>query len=66
MLKMRHMPFPITNSHAKAWLECMERAMAIHKLEPELQNFLLSRLKMTAYHMVNTEDSERGENADTV
>jgi hemoglobin len=36
-------------------------------LQPELQEFLLSRLKMTAYHMVNTnEDSERGENADTV
>ncbi|MFG6496381.1 globin [Fictibacillus sp. UD] len=66
MLRARHMPFPIKNSHAKAWLTCMERAMAIHKLEPELQNFLLSRLKMTAYHMVNTEDSERGENADTV
>jgi hemoglobin len=66
MLRARHMPFPITDSHAKAWLACMERAMTAHKLEPELQNFLLSRLKMTAYHMVNTEDSERGENADTV
>lgn len=66
MLRMRHMPFPITNSHAKAWLSCMERAMVTHNLEPELKNFLLSRLKMTAYHMVNTEDSERGENADTV
>ncbi|KZE63427.1 hypothetical protein AWM68_15555 [Fictibacillus phosphorivorans] len=66
MLRMRHMPFPITNSHAKAWLSCMEQAMATHNLEPELKNFLLSRLKMTAYHMVNTEDSERGENADTV
>jgi hemoglobin len=67
MLRARHMPFPITNTHAKAWINCMERAMTIEKLQPELQEFLLSRLKMTAYHMVNTnEDSERGENADTV
>jgi hemoglobin len=66
MLRARHMPFPITNTHAKAWIACMERAMTIQKIEPELQSFLLSRLKMTAYHMVNTEDSERSENADTV
>lgn len=66
MLRARHMPFPITHVHAKAWIACMEKAMTIQKIEPELQNILLSRLKMTAFHMVNTEDSERGENADTV
>ncbi|MBY6036314.1 globin [Fictibacillus nanhaiensis] len=67
MLRARHMPFPITNMHAKAWLNCMERAMTLQKIQPELQELLLSRLKMTAYHMVNTTgDSERGENADTV
>jgi hemoglobin len=62
MLRARHMPFPITDTHAKAWLACMERAMSMQNLDPHLQEFLLSRLKMTAYHMVNT---ERSENADT-
>jgi hemoglobin len=62
MLRARHMPFPITDRHAESWLNCMERAMTLQKLDPELQEFLLSRLKMTAYHMVNT---ERSENADT-
>jgi hemoglobin len=66
MLRARHMPFPITNKHAEAWLSCMEKALTIQKLEPQLKEFILSRLKMTAYHMVNTENSERGENADTV
>jgi hemoglobin len=62
MLRARHMPFPITDVHAERWLSCMERAMTGQKLESHLQEFLLSRLKMTAYHMVNT---ERSENADT-
>jgi hemoglobin len=61
MLRARHMPFPITNHHAEAWLKCMEMAMTLQKIDPELQEFLLSRLKMTAYHMVNTEISERSE-----
>ncbi|MDM5198634.1 globin [Fictibacillus enclensis] len=60
MLRARHMPFPITNRHAKAWLGCMEKAMDSVSLQGPLRDFIISRLTMTAYHMVNTSDDSHG------
>ncbi|EIT84604.1 globin family protein [Fictibacillus macauensis ZFHKF-1] len=56
MLRARHMPFPISQQHATAWLQCMEKAMDAIALTGSLREFILSRLTMTAYHMVNTAD----------
>ncbi|MFC7371811.1 globin [Fictibacillus iocasae] len=56
MLRARHMPFPITNQHAAAWIECMKKALNTRSVPMPLQELILSRLTMTAYHMVNTAD----------
>lgn len=60
MLRARHMPFPITEHHAKAWLGCMEKAMDSVSLKGPLRDFIISRLTMTAYHMVNTSVDSHG------
>lgn len=56
MLRARHLPFPITPRRARAWLACMEAAMAEAGLEGPLRDFLFSRLQQTALHMINTEE----------
>ncbi|MFC0189110.1 globin [Fictibacillus aquaticus] len=64
MLRARHMPFPITKKHAAAWLDCMKRALNTRNVPLPLQEFILSRLTMTAYHMVNTADNNAGKEQD--
>jgi hemoglobin len=54
MMRARHMPFPITAKHADAWLSCMAEAMNEIGIHGELQQFLLERLKGSAYHFINT------------
>ncbi|MDF2720391.1 MAG: hemoglobin [Paenibacillus sp.] len=54
MMRARHLPFPITNEKADAWLDCMRRALAEIGLEETLQRVVLERLKGPAYHFVNT------------
>lgn len=57
MLRMRHLPFPITNLHAKAWLKCMNEAMVAAGIPTPAAEAMMQRLTMTAFHMVNqTED----------
>lgn len=56
MMRARHMPFEITPSRAEAWLECMRSAMDEIGLEGELRDYFYERLKLTAYHMVNTDE----------
>jgi len=54
MMRARHMPFEITTRHADAWLGCMRQALTKVGLAPELQEFVLERLKGPAYHFVNS------------
>lgn len=58
MLRARHMPFEITESRAKAWLDCMHEAMDEVGLEegPLRQDFY-ARLVLTAQHMINTDEN---------
>lgn len=58
MMRGRHMPFPITVERADAWLGCMAEAMEEVGLPQELREFLLQRLKGSAYHFVNTPEEE--------
>lgn len=58
MMRGRHMPFPITVERADAWLGCMGEAMEEVGLPLELRDFLLQRLKGSAYHFVNTPEEE--------
>ncbi|MBD1383070.1 globin domain-containing protein [Metabacillus arenae] len=58
MLRARHLPFPITPSHAKAWLACMAEAMDEVGLQGEFRDFFYSRLELTAKHMVNTPEGK--------
>ncbi|WP_100373491.1 globin domain-containing protein [Bacillus sp. FJAT-45037] len=53
MLRARHMPFVITNIQADAWLSCMSQAMDDTNITGNLRAYLMERLRMTAYHMVN-------------
>ncbi len=55
MLRARHLPFPITETRAKAWLNCMDEAMDEVELEGPVREDLFRRLVLTAHHMVNTE-----------
>lgn len=54
MLRMRHLPFPITENHADAWLSCMKSALTATDIMGPAADAMLQRLTMTAYHMVNT------------
>ncbi|TCZ75874.1 globin [Paenibacillus albiflavus] len=54
MMRARHMPFPITDTHAAAWLNCMQQAMQDIELPDPLIEVLIERLKGPAYHFVNT------------
>lgn len=53
MLRARHLPFPITNEHAKAWLTCMQQALEDVGVDPTVSDYMMERLTLTAYHMVN-------------
>jgi len=56
MMRARHMPFEITPQRVEAWLSCMKQAMEITGLAPELQTFMLERLKGPAHHFINTNE----------
>ncbi|TXK84773.1 globin [Paenibacillus sp. N3.4] len=58
MMRARHMPFPITMERANAWLDCMKEAMIEVGLADDLRDFLLERLKGSAYHFVNTPEND--------
>jgi hemoglobin len=52
-LRMRHLPFPINERRARAWLRCMAAALGEIGLEDELREQVFSRLAFTAQHMIN-------------
>ncbi|WAH37923.1 globin domain-containing protein [Alicyclobacillus dauci] len=55
MLRARHLPFPITKEHARAWLGCMQEAMIAAEIIEPAREAMMQRLTMTAFHMVNTD-----------
>lgn len=54
MLRARHMPFPIDEGKARAWLRCMAAALTAVELEQDLREEIFQRLSFTASHMVNS------------
>lgn len=54
MMRARHLPFPITELHAKAWLACMGEALTEVGIADSLRTFVLTRLSGPAHHFVNT------------
>ncbi|MCM3632635.1 MULTISPECIES: globin domain-containing protein [Paenibacillus] len=58
MMRARHMPFPITEKSANAWLSCMKEALAEVELSETLQALVLERLSGPAYHFINTAEQE--------
>ena len=64
MLRARHMPFPITETRAKAWLSCMNEAMDEIRLDGRLREDFFARLVLTAHYMINTpENGVKGESS---
>ncbi|PNZ42096.1 truncated hemoglobin YjbI [Staphylococcus simulans] len=56
MLKMRHMDFRITTFERDAWLENMNKAIQHAELPAGVDEYLYERLRLTANHMVNSEN----------
>ncbi|MEK8129611.1 globin [Paenibacillus filicis] len=54
MMRARHLPFPITEERAKAWLGCMAQALEESGLDHKVQLAALERLKGPAYHFINS------------
>lgn len=61
MLRMRHLPFPITPSRKEAWLSCMQEALTEADIAEPYRTAIYERLTMTAQHMMNTPEEEKGE-----
>ncbi len=56
MLRAKHLPHPITRERAKEWLGCMNAALDEVGIHGDVRDYMVERLTMTAYHMVNTEE----------
>lgn len=52
-LRARHLPHPIKEEDAFAWLKCMYEAIQKLQLEEDLKTELFERFPRTAYFMVN-------------
>lgn len=52
-LRMRHMPFPIGDEDALAWVTCMDLALAEQVQHPQLRTELLAFFSQVAQHMKN-------------
>jgi hemoglobin len=57
-LRARHLPHPIENDDAVAWLECMNKAISSLTIEEKLKNELFKRFVPTAMFMVNRGDQQ--------
>lgn len=56
MLKRRHLVFTITHFERDAWLENMHQAITNAQLPAGVGDYLYERLRLTANHMVNSEN----------
>src|SRR5699024_691039 len=54
MLKMRHMPFKVTEEARDAWLDNMSKAMDDVKLPNDIKEHIYKRYEITANAMVNS------------
>ncbi|MCP3026670.1 globin [Halobacillus sp. A5] len=61
MLRARHLPFTITPTRRDAWLACMDQALTDAEIKEPYRTAMLDRLTMTANHMMNTPEDEKGE-----
>jgi hemoglobin len=52
-LRARHLPHPIGEEDAVAWLECMSRAITSLSVDESIKDELFKRLVPTAMFMVN-------------
>lgn len=57
-LRARHMPHPIGQEDAVAWLSCMARAIGTLDIEEPLKDALFKRFVPTAMFMVNQEEDQ--------
>ncbi len=55
-LRARHLPHPIADDDAVAWLECMNNAIRSLSVEESLKDELFKRFVPTAMFMVNRND----------
>jgi len=55
-MRARHMPHPITETDAIAWLHCMSQAIGLLPISEELKDELFTRFPSTAMFMVNKEE----------
>lgn len=53
MLRARHLPFPIGDEEADAWIRCMDRALDHPDVPGALGAFLRERFRAVATHMRN-------------
>ncbi|QDP39798.1 globin domain-containing protein [Radiobacillus deserti] len=61
MLRRRHLPFEITPTRRAAWLSCMNEALEEADIAEPYRTAIFERLSMTAQHMENTPEHEKGE-----
>lgn len=55
-MRARHMPHPITETDAIAWLHCMSQAIGSLPISEALKDELFARFPSTAMFMVNKEN----------
>ncbi|MBL7839104.1 MAG: globin [Cyclobacteriaceae bacterium] len=55
-LRARHLPHPISDDDAVAWLSCMSRALKDLPVEEALKDEIFKRLVPTAMFMVNRDE----------
>lgn len=55
MLRVKHLPHPITPERANEWLECMSDALDDVGINGPVRAYMYERLRMTAEHMVNSD-----------
>ncbi|HTF18035.1 MAG TPA: globin [Chryseolinea sp.] len=57
-LRARHMPHPIGQEDAVAWLSCMAKAIATLEADEKVKDELFKRFVPTAMFMVNQEEDQ--------
>jgi hemoglobin len=57
-LRARHLPHPISEEDAVAWLSCMSEALATLDLDEAVKDEIFKRLVPTAMFMVNASEDQ--------
>ena len=52
-MRARHLPFPIGQTEADAWMACMEQAVAASAMPSAFHDSFLARLRQIAQAMIN-------------